>query len=235
MPRAPATTCTARLDDAGVNVFPIQASSPEGAQGKCPNCAAAVVADQRYCLACGQPCSPVRLAFLDVLQAESESRANAVTIVPPAAGYLPPLPRDDDAIGRLRRYSGLFGLLAALLITGLIGLLVGHWLAPPKTAGPQVVKIEGGALSSAAPPAAAAATTTTASPSSAKASTATSATTEAQEIKEVKEAEAPKAKPKTPIKTSSSSLEKISKSKGKKYQQEINKLVKGDQPIETGG
>ena len=234
MPSAPATMCTARLDDAGVNVFPIQASSSEGAQGKCPNCGAALVADQRYCLACGRPCSPVRLAFLDVLQAESDLRANAVTIVPPAAGYLPPLHRDDDAIGRLRRYSGLFGLLAVLLATGLIGLLVGHWLAPTKTAGPQVVKIEGGALSSGVPTAAAA-TTTAASPSTAKASTASSATSEAQEVKEVKEAESPKAKPKAPIKTSSSSLEKISKSKGKKYQQEINKLVKGDQPIETGG
>jgi ribosomal protein S27AE len=214
-----------------MNVFPIQASSQEEVQAKCPNCGATVVADQRYCLTCGQPCSPMRLAFLDVLQAEGELRGQAVTIASPVAGYLPPLTREDGAIGWLRRYSGVFGLLAVLLTTGLIGLLVGHWLAPVKVAGPQVVKIEGGVLPSPAA-SAPAASSPAASPPSA---TTSSAATEAQEIKEVKEAESPKAKPKAPIKTSSSSLQKIAKSKGKKYQQEINKLVKGDQPIETAG
>ena len=69
-----------------MNVFPIQAPpSEEGGQAKCPNCGAAIVADQRYCLTCGRPCSPVRLAFLDVLQAESELRT-PVTISPPPAG-----------------------------------------------------------------------------------------------------------------------------------------------------
>src|ERR1700734_526809 len=114
-----------------MNVFPIQ-TPPEGDGAKCSNCGAPVLADQRYCLACGQPCSPVRLAFLDVLQAESELRA-PVTIAPPVAGYLPPLPQHDGgAIGWLGRYSGLFGLIAVLLIVGLIGLLVGHWTAPSK-------------------------------------------------------------------------------------------------------
>jgi hypothetical protein len=226
--------CTARLGEIEMNVFPIQAPSREGEQAKCHNCGASVAADQRYCLTCGRPCSPVRLAFLDVLQAESELRGPSVTIAPPAAGYLPPLAREDGAISRLRRYSGVFGLVAVLLITGLIGLLVGHWLAPIRAAGPQVVKIEGGAMPSAAA-SAPTASTVAAPPPSAKTANTSSAASEAQEIKEVKEAESPKAKPKAPIKTSSSSLEKISKSKGKKYQQEINKLVKGDQPIETGG
>jgi hypothetical protein len=216
-----------------MNVFPIQAPPPEGGQAKCPSCGAAIAPDQRYCLTCGQPCSPVRLAFLDVLQAESELRA-PVTIAAPPAGYLPPLPREEGAIGWLRRYSGVFGLLAVLLITGLIGLLVGHWLAPSKTPAPQIVKIEGGALPVAG---AAAPTSTTPAPSSSTkaAASKSAAATEAQEVKEVKEAESPKAKPKAPVKTSASSLQKISKLKGKKYQQEVNKLVKGDQPIETGG
>jgi hypothetical protein len=227
----------AHLDEVGMNVFPIQAPPEQGSQSKCPNCGAAVVDDQRYCLACGQPCSPVRLAFLDVLQAESELRF-PVSIAPPPAGYLPPLPREEGAIGWLRRYSGLFGLLAVLLVTGLIGLLVGHWLAPSKTSAPQIVKIEGGAL----PVAGAVAAPTSTTPSSSSSSSSTkaaasksTATTEAQEVKEVKEAESPKAKLKAPVKTSSSSLQKISKLNGKKYQQEVNKLVKGDQPIETGG
>ena len=36
----------------------------------CADCGAPLVADQRYCLSCGQPASPVRLAFLDVLQGQ---------------------------------------------------------------------------------------------------------------------------------------------------------------------
>jgi uncharacterized protein (DUF4415 family) len=215
-----------------MNVVPIQAP-PQDTQTKCQSCGATVLADQRYCLTCGKPCSPVRLAFLDVLQAESQSRSATATIVPPPAGYLPTLPGDGGAIGRLRHYSGLFGLLAVLLTTGMIGLLVGHWLAPTKAAGPQVVKIEGGVLPTAA--AVSPAATAAASSPSAKPDATSSDATEAQEIKEVKEAESPKVKPKAPIKTSSSSLQKLAKSKGKKYQQEINKLVKGDQPIETGG
>lgn len=220
-----------------MNVVPIQTPPQGGAQAKCPNCGTAVVADQRYCLTCGQPCSPTRLAFLDVLQAEGEFRGGGpVTLAPPTAGYLPPLHQDDDAIGRLRRYSGLFGLLAVLLMTGLIGLLLGHWLAPSKVPATQVLKIEGGVLPAAGATTSGAATTpaSSTSPSSKAASSKSAAATEAQEVKEVKEAETSKVKPKAPIKTSSSSLQKISKLKGKKYQQEVNKLVKGDQPIETG-
>ncbi|MGA9875646.1 MAG: hypothetical protein WBQ21_07545 [Solirubrobacteraceae bacterium] len=219
-----------------MNVFPIQTPS-EGDSAKCPNCAAAVAADQRYCLSCGQPCSPTRLAFLDVLQTESELRAPA-TIASSPAGYLPPLPRDESGLARLGRYSGLFGLLTVLLMCGLIGLLVGHWLAPSKAAaGPQVVKIEGGVL-----PAATATSPTASTPASSvssstsKAATAKSAAAaEAQEVKEVKEAETPKAKPKAPVKTSSSTLKKLDSSNGKAHQQEIEKLTAGDKPIETGG
>jgi hypothetical protein len=218
-----------------VNVFPIQ-TPPEGDAAKCPNCGAVLAADQRYCLTCGQPCSPVRLAFLDVLQAESELRA-PVTIAPSMTDYLPPPPQEDGTIGQLRRYSGLFGLIAVLLMCGLIGLLVGHWLAPSKAPAAQVVKIEGGVLPAAAATANPAVTTpasTTAPPSKAAASRSHAAT-EAQEVKEVKEAESPKAKPKAPVKTSSSTLRKLSSSKGKAHQQEIEKLTAGGKPIETGG
>jgi len=218
-----------------VNVFPIQ-TPPQGDGAKCPNCGAAVAADQRYCLSCGQPCSPTRLAFLDVLQTESELRAPA-TIASPPAGYLPPLPREEGALGRLGCYSGLFGLVTVLLMCGLIGLLVGHWLAPSKATGPQVVKIEGGVLPAATATSQAASTPASSAPSprSKAAATKSAAAAEAQEVKEVKEAETPKAKPKAPVKTSSSTLEKLSSSKGKAHQQEIEKLTAGDKPIETGG
>jgi hypothetical protein len=221
-----------------MNVFPIQTPPEESAQAKCPNCAAAVVADQRYCLACGQPCSPTRLAFLDVLQAESEPRGSLSALAPqvgyaPPAGYVP-LAHEDGAIGWLRRYSGLFGLLAVLLVTGLIGLLVGHWLAPSKAPGPQIVKIEGGTLPSAAAVAPGSATATPSSPA-AKTPTTSKATTEAEEKKEVKEAESPKAKLKAPVKTNTSSIGKLEKTTGKQHQKEIEKLTEGGKPIETGG
>ncbi len=218
-----------------MNVFPIQAQ-PDSESAKCPNCGAAVAADQRYCLTCGQPCSPVRLPFLDVLQAESELRA-ATALAPPAVGYLPPLPQDDGAIGWLRRYSGLFGLIAVLLMCGLIGLLVGHWLAPSKAAGPSIVKIEGtlpAAAATSAPTTTSAPSTTPTSQTKAAVSKAAPAT-EAQEVKEVKEAETAKAKPKPASKPSTATLNKLSSSKGKTHQQEIEKLTEGDKPIETGG
>jgi hypothetical protein len=231
-----------------VNVFPIQAP-PEGVGTTCPSCGASVVADQRYCLKCGQSCSPLRLAFLDVLQAEGELHASdasagyrsagLVSIVSASADHSSTI-RDEGAIGWLRRYSGLFGLLAVLLVTGLIGLLVGHWMAPSKAAGPQVVKIEGAALPAAATTTATGASTTAASPSaastpSAKAATTSGAAGEAQEKQEVKEAEAPKAKQPPPVKTSSSSLKKLEKLTGKQHQHAIEALTAGGKPIETGG
>jgi predicted lipid-binding transport protein (Tim44 family) len=219
-----------------VNVYPIQ-TSPEGDGAKCPNCGAPVAADQRYCLACGQPCSPVRLAFLDVLQAENDLRVAPIAISSPAAGYLPPSPQDDGALGRLRRYSGLLGLLAVLLIAGLIGLLVGHWLAPSKAPGVSVIKLEGSlpAAATSAPAATTPTATTPASPSK-TATTKSAPATEAQEVKEVKEAEKTAAsKPKAVTKPSAATLDKLSTSKGKTHQKEIEKLTEGDKPIETGG
>ncbi|MGA9286514.1 MAG: hypothetical protein WBV85_13845 [Solirubrobacteraceae bacterium] len=220
-----------------MNVIPIQTPLEEGAPAKCANCGASLVADQRYCLTCGQPCSPTRLAFLDVLQAESESRGQVTLAQPvagyPPTGYLPPV-QDDGAIGWLRRYSGLFGLLGVLLVTGLIGLLVGHWLAPSKASGPQIVKIEGTVPAAAAAASPGAATTVAPATPAAKATTTSSAPTEAQEKKEVTEAESPKKKLKAPVKTSSSNIGKLEKTTGKQHQKEIEALTAGGKPIETG-
>lgn len=215
-----------------MNVVSIQ-NPPEQAGAKCPNCDSAVAADQRYCLTCGQPCSPVRLAFLDVLQAESELRGHA-TFAPPAAGYLPPS-QDDGALSRLRRYSGLFGLLTVLLICGLIGLLVGHWLVPSKAGGPQIVRIEGGALPVAGAATGSASATSPSISSSSASRAAASKSPAATEAQEVKEAQLPKTKLKAPVKASSSTLQNLSGSHGKQHQQEIEKLTAGDKPIETGG
>ena len=152
----------------------------------CPNCSATLVADQRYCLSCGQPVSPVRLAFLDVLQSEYQPQAvqglglaaDGLTAARAPAGYAP-APEPPGLPGWLRRYSGVLGLLGVLLLAMIIGLLVGHWAgqskAPPAR---QVVKIEG--LSGIPAVAAAPASTT---PSSTPAASKSSAKAEAQEAK----------------------------------------------------
>jgi hypothetical protein len=138
----------------------------------CPACGAPLAGDQRYCLHCGARRPQARLEFLDVLDADVRVRSGGpLAVVPP-----PPLgpgvyaggavvgdapPRGLNA--RLQANSGLLALSALLLLTLLIGLLLGHWVtsgsAPQAAApaAPQVIKVEGAA---AAPAATAGATAT---------------------------------------------------------------------------
>jgi hypothetical protein len=201
----------------------------------CASCGAALVADQRYCLTCGAPCSPVRLAFLDVLQndqaAASPAGWSAQGTVEGPVGYAP-IYQEPGVNGWLRRYSGLLGLLSVLLLCLVAGLLVGHWVTQGKTSsGPQIVKIEG---LSGVP--AAAATTTPASTTPAASTPASSKGAEKEEAEESKEAaketKAEKAPPPAPVKVSPTKLKKLSTSTGKQHQEEVNAL--GSQPIETG-
>jgi hypothetical protein len=205
------------------------------ATATCTGCGAPLAPDQRYCLGCGRPSSPVRLAFLDVLQADSQPTAAHLLGGPASAYSLPPEP--DGLLGSLRRYSGLLALLGVLLACLLIGLLVGHWISQKATpAGPQVVKIEGISGPLAAAPAAAMTTSTaptSTTPSAAKPAQ-TPTTSKAEEAAEAKEVKTAKALP-APKKTSANALQKISKTTGKQHQQEINQLVNSNKPIETGG
>ncbi len=190
-------------------------------------------ADQRYCLTCGKPCSPARLAFLDVLRAEhgqgglAAAPAGAVLApgVPglpagPAAGgsvvYMPP-PEQGGAIGWLQRRSGVLGLVAVLLLAGLIGLLVGHWITASNNTGPQNVRI----TYANAPAAVSTPTPETSSGSTkAKAHAAKPKETAAQEeAKEAQEIKAEEAKAKAlpaPVKTNSASQKKLEAATGKK-------------------
>ncbi len=223
-----------------MSLAPVPSEQPD-APLSCANCSAPLAPDQRYCLACGRPVSPVRPAFLDVLQADAQSYGVAQTPVgalPP--GYAPVIePTSGAAWTLLRRYSGLFGLLSVLLLAILVGLLVGHWVTQSSSApSRQVVRVEGlGAL--AAAPAAAAASTTPASATTATTPTSTTGTTsskaaakseahEAQEAKAIEKAPPPKAVKVTPTK-----LKNLGSSTGKKHEEEVNSL--GAQPIETGG
>ncbi len=209
----------------------------------CANCGAALVADQRYCLSCGHPASPVRLAFLDVLQAERPRAGSAAqqwapgeTLDMTPVGYAPVF-QQQGAGGWLRRNSGLMSLLSVLAMCLIIGLLVGHWVTQSnKAPGPQIVKVEGlSALGGAsAAPSATGASSTPAPAAATPVESKTSAKEAAEAAKEAaKETKVEKAPPKAPVKVAPSKLEKLSKSSGKKHQEEINSL--GAQPIETGG
>jgi hypothetical protein len=205
----------------------------------CPNCSAALAPDQRYCLSCGKPVSAVRLAFLDVLESESQPYAAAQGPVGVfAPDYSQVAEPASGAQAWLRRYSGLFALLGVLLLAIIVGLLVGHWITQNKTPATSTVKVEG--LSGAAPLAAnssATPSTTTPPPSAAAHSTpppaATITTTPKAEAKEAKEAKAiEKAPPPKPVKVTPAKLQKLNNSTGKKHVEEVNKL--GAEPIETG-
>lgn len=208
----------------------------EQSAATCANCGAALVADQRYCLTCGQPCSPVRLAFLDVLSegaGRHSAQAPPVWNVPStidlgAGGYIPP---ERGAAGWLRRNSGLMGLLTVLLLCLMVGLLVGHWAGQDRTPSQQVYKIEGlGGL------AAAGSGTTGGTSTSSEATPSTTKSSAKQEAKEAtegaKETAKEKAPPAKPKKLEPAKLKKLSTTTGKKHQEEINAL--GAQPIETG-
>jgi RNA polymerase subunit RPABC4/transcription elongation factor Spt4 len=200
----------------------------------CANCSAPLVADQRYCLSCGQPCSPVRLAFLDVLQSEGSQVAQRSLACTPAVAYAPLLEPAGPS-GWLGRYSPLFGALTVLLLAMIAGLLVGHWVTQNKAAVPnaQTIKIEG--LSA---PVAAAITTPSTTATTPAVSTAgqPSAKEEAEEVAteaKAEKAQAVKVEKTKPKKVSNNTLQKLNSTTGKKHAEELNKL--GAEPIETGG
>ena len=222
-----------------MSLAPVPSEQPGSGQS-CANCSAPLAGDQRYCLACGQPVSPVRLGFLDVLQADASQPyaggQGPVGALPP--GYASVIEPASGPYAWLRRYSGLFGLLSVLLLAILAGLLVGHWVTQSKAPSQQVLRVEG--LPSAAVTTTPLASTTTPSATSTTAATTTSkpaassketAKTEANEAKEAKAIE--KAPTQKAVTESPAKLQKLGSTSGKKHEEEINKL--GAQPIETGG
>ena len=212
------------------NLAPVPSES-----STCANCSAPLVADQRYCLSCGQPCSPVRLAFLDVLETERQPQLGAGTVGNAPVAFTPYL---EPAAGPawLRRYAPLFAVLSVLLLAMVVGLLVGHWVTQGNTrSGPEIVKVEG----LAAGPAAASATGTTgATATTPTASSKSSTSAKSEEEKEAAEAKAEeKAEEKAavkappPKKLESAAVNKLEHSTGKTHEQELSKLTTA--PIEV--
>jgi hypothetical protein len=210
----------------------------EQAYGTCANCGSALVSDQRYCLECGAPVSPVRLAFLDVLQNGHEIAVRPApggydAALVSAAGVLPPA----DVFGQagvnswLRRNSGIVSLLAVLALCLIAGLLIGHWATQSGAPSKQIVELKGlpaaAALPASSAPASSSSSATKAS--SGKAAGVSKAEEEAEEKGEAKETSAEKAPPPQAKKVN---LNKLSKSTGKKHVEEIE--ANGAAPIETG-
>jgi hypothetical protein len=211
----------------------------EHAGATCAHCGAALVADQRYCLSCGQPASPVRLAFLDVLHSDSAG-TNAAGAVPQTlemtpAGFLP-AGGQGGANGWLRRHSGLLSLLVLLVLCLIAGLLIGHWAGQGGTKVPakQVVEVKGLSGLAAAPAASSTATTPASTKESSAVESSKTSSKEAAELakEHAKETKAEKAPPPKPVKVAPAKIKKLSTSSGKQHQEEINAL--GAQPIETG-
>lgn len=204
---------------------------------RCANCGAELVADQRYCLSCGQPVSPVRLSFLDVLQSDAAPQPQPWVDPYPVepAAYAPP-PAAGGAAGWIRRNSGFVSLVSVLLMCLIIGLLIGHWVTQKGTTstvptGPLSIKVEG--LGSIAPTAGTDATSSTGGSAESSSVSATQKKEEAEEAHEAAEEEkAPKTAPAKAVTVTPSKLQKLSTSTGKKHTEEINAL--GSQPIETG-
>jgi hypothetical protein len=224
-----------------MSLAPVPAEQPQAA-ASCANCGTPLAPDQRYCLACGQPVSPVRLAFLDVLQADAQSSYGSgqgqIASLPP--GYASVIEPVSGPYAWLRRYSGLFGLLSVLLLAIVAGLLVGHWVTQSKAPSREVFKVEGLGAAAATPLASAgtatSASTTPASttPTPTPAASAAPKESAKTEAKEVQEAKAIEKKPQpAAVKPSSGKLKKLESTHGQKHEEEINKL--GAQPIETGG
>ncbi len=219
-----------------MSLVPVPSEQPNA---NCADCGAVLVADQRYCLSCGQPVSPVRLAFLDALTPAAPAPAQTAWAVPStiegtAVGYLPPA-SEQGANAWLKRNSGLLGLFTVLLLCLLVGLLVGHWVSQSKAPANQVVKVEGlaGLAATGSGSTGSSGTSTTSSGSSSHSSTPTApASTPKQEKAEVEEAKKIEKQPLAQPKKATTTIQKLSKSTGKKHHEEIE--AQGATPLETG-
>jgi hypothetical protein len=214
------------------NLAPVPSES-----STCANCSAPLAADQRYCLSCGQPCSPVRLAFLDVLETERQPQLGAGGVSTTPVAYTPYL---EPAAGPawLRRYAPLFAIVSVLLLAMTVGLLVGHWVTQSKApSAPQIIKVEG--LGGGAPLTSSTSTTPTTSTAPAATAPAKSkASAKSEEAKEEAEAKAEeKAEEKAPAKAppaeklNSTAVNKLEKTTGKAHEKELNKISTA--PIEV--
>ncbi|MCW2991124.1 MAG: hypothetical protein JWM73_1718 [Solirubrobacterales bacterium] len=172
----------------------------------CPSCGAAMAADQRYCLACGQRRTEARLDYLEILRGDR---------APVAAGV--PLAAAGDA--RQRVNTTVVASIGCLLLAMGVGVLIGNsgggdGAAVPAVQPAQVIKVQGGGAATAGT-----AATTRRKPSSAKARSKAKDTT-------------PTAKTAAGSKATNPTLTQLDSTSGDAYTKQSQKLPK---VVSTGG
>lgn len=106
----------------------------------CPTCGAAMAADQRYCLACGQRRAEARLDFLEILRAAPAGTTPSVAAAPRA---------------RTQGASTIVASVGTLLLAMGVGVLIGTAGEDPVATTPvaqptQVIRVQGGGAAPAA-------------------------------------------------------------------------------------
>jgi hypothetical protein len=92
-----------------------------GGNESCPNCAARMAADQRYCLNCGHRRGEPRLPFMDaVVFMESMGAPGG------AAGAPPPPPPAEQRSNRMNANAALIAGVATLVLAIGVGFLIGR-------------------------------------------------------------------------------------------------------------
>lgn len=109
----------------------------------CPSCGAAMAADQRYCLSCGQRRAEARLDYLEILRGTG-----------PAAAAAAPVTAMSAAAHRQRVNTTAIASIGCLLLAMGVGVLIGNsrgneLAAAPVPAPAQVIKVEGGGATTA--------------------------------------------------------------------------------------
>lgn len=105
----------------------------------CPSCGAAMAADQRYCLACGDRRAEARLNYLEVLRGPARTAEPAAPPGPALA-----------AVQRQRANTAVIAGIGCLLLALGVGVLIGtagngeSAAAPAAAAAPQVIRLQGG-------------------------------------------------------------------------------------------
>lgn len=113
----------------------------------CPNCGSSLLADQRYCLQCGQRRGDPRLPFMDAVVFMDAARhpqpAEAVT----AAGATP----QPDRRPFMSANASLVAGVATLVLAIGVGVLIGRSGGSGSTtaAAPQIIRVGGGGTESA--------------------------------------------------------------------------------------
>ena len=129
-------------------VAPVQASMVAASGDQCPHCNAAMAADQRYCLECGQRRGDPRLPFMDAVVFMDAVKN------PRQAAAPPPPPRESKP--RMSANASLIAGIATLILAIGVGVLIGrsgdNGASTAAAPTPQIIKVGGGAENESATP-----------------------------------------------------------------------------------